>query len=459
MGSTESNASGFAPNDDEFDPLIDDFVVKDRNYTHFDLKLSDEARANFTMGDGEIAKHDFWPLLGFTKTQRLTKYSKEYGRHFVEKPRDIKFGSHKDAATMEYYARQLSAAYETHLRNTPFSDSVLAYRTGVGDNITQASSLFQELKARQNSTAIALDIKGFFDHIDHEIMLANLKKVLETGLLSAADFHIYKTMTKFAWVEVDALRERLGRRFAVCGRLCTTKEFRTVVKRPGESIVQTNVHSFGIPQGTPLSGLYANIAMIEFDRILSSYLVKRGGSYRRYSDDIAIVIPPEVDVALVVRHVRSQLKKLGLILSDHKTEISVFSKVENGQIADKPFQYLGFTYDGVRTLIRASSLSRYYTKMSIGVRAKIRAAREKDVPHSQIFMRELYRRYTHFGKTRNFPRYAYRAAKILDAPEIKRQISGHIPKFKSKVRYYIARAYKDSADDKLNGTTNKALAA
>ena len=463
MGSTESNASGFAPDRDQtengFDPLIDDFVAKDRNYTHFDLKLSDEVRTTFNMTDREIASHDFWPLLGFTKVQRRIKYTPERGRYFEEKPREIKFGSHKDAAVLEYYASHLSTAYERYLCETDFGHSILAYRTGVGDNIAQAGALFRELRDRGSGTAIALDISGFFDNIDHDVMFATLKKVLGTSRLSQSDFHVFRTMTKFAWVDVDALAERLGRKHSVAGRLCTSREFRNVVRRSGESIVISNPNQFGIPQGTPLSGLYANIAMLEFDRIISNYIKRRGGSYRRYSDDIAIVIPPHVDVVLVMRHVKRQLKKSGLSLSEHKIELSVFTETNNDQKADRPFQYLGFTYDGQRTLIRASSLSRYYTKMSAGIRAKIRAAYEQDVPSGQIYMRELYRRYTHFGKTRNFPRYAYRAAKILNAPEIRGQLRTHLPKFRNKVNYYVNRAYGVSAGNELESGPNNEAAA
>jgi RNA-directed DNA polymerase len=435
-------ALGYAPEEDEaFDPDTDDFVSKERSYTHFDLPLSEEERKNFSITDEEMSRHSFWPLLGFTKIERRVRYTREKGRFVEPKPREIKFGSHTDAAILQWYARDLSAAYETYIKDKPFRDCILAYRSDVGDNVKQAGDLIQEIRQRGDVTAIAMDIKGFFDNIDHAVLLGALKKVVGDDRLSKHEFRIYERMTKFEWVCTDKLTERLGRKGAVHGRLCSSKEFREVVRRKGESIVEVNPYPHGIPQGTPLSGLYANIAMLEFDRILYNYVSKRGGSYRRYSDDLAFVLPSDVDQELLKRHVSRQLKKLGLRINPEKTEERRFTQNGSTLVSDKPFQYLGFTFDGTRTLIRPSSIHKYYRKMSGGIRAKIRAAHEKGVPRESIYMRELFRKYTHFGRVRNFPQYAYRAAKVLNAPEIRTQLRGHIPKFKKQVRYHTDHVY------------------
>lgn len=312
----------------------------------------------------------------------------------------------------------------------------------MGDNVTQARDLIKEIRDRGDVTAIAMDIKGFFDNIDHVVLINALKKVLKVERLPKHEFKIYRRMTKFEWVCTEQLAERLGRKKTVNGQLCTAQEFRDIVRRKDESIVQVNPKSVGIPQGTPLSGLYANIAMLEFDRILHNYVTKRGGTYRRYSDDLAFIIPQDVDEELLKQHVSRQLKRLGLWINENKTEISRFKSTEESLSADRPFQYLGFTFDGTRTLIRTSSIHKYYRKMNCGVRAKIRAAYEKKVPKDAIYMRELYKKYTHFGRARNFPQYAYRAARVLNAPEIRRQMRGHITKFKRTVRKHIQKVYK-----------------
>jgi RNA-directed DNA polymerase len=435
-------ALGYAPEEDEiFDPTTDDFVSKERSYTHFDLPLSEEERKNFSVTNEEISRHSFWPLLGFTKIERRVRYAPDTGRYVEKKPREIKFGSHADAAILQWYARELAASYESYIEDKPFRDSILAYRSDVGDNVTQARDIIKEIRQRGDVTAIAMDIKGFFDNIDHVVLADALKKVLGVDRLSEHEFKIYTRMTKFESVCTEKLAERLGRKGSVHGRLCSSKEFREVVRRRGESIVEVNPDPHGIPQGTPLSGLYANISMLEFDRILYNYVSKRGGSYRRYSDDLAFVIPSNMDQELLKRHVSRQLKKLGLWVNPNKTEERRFTQNGSTLVSDKPFQYLGFTFDGTRTLIRPSSIHKYYRKMSGGVRAKIRAAHENGVPRDSIYMRELFRKYTHLGRVRNVPQYAFRAARVLDAPEIRKQMRSHMPKFKKTIRYHTDRVY------------------
>ena len=50
---------------------------------------------------------------------------------------------------------------------------------------------------------------------------------------------------------------------------------------------------YRIPQGTPISALAANIAMIDFDIEMVREINALGGSYRRYSDDILVVVPSQ----------------------------------------------------------------------------------------------------------------------------------------------------------------------
>jgi RNA-directed DNA polymerase len=197
-------APGYAPEDDQaFDPSTDDFISKERNYTHFDLPLSEEKRRNFRADPARIAQHSFWPLLGFTKTERRVRYDSVRGRYVEPKARDIKFGSHTDAALLQHYANQLSECYEQYLDEKPFANAILAYRSGMGDNVTQARDLISEIKDRKDVIAVAMDIKGFFDNIDHRVLLAALKKVVGEERLADHHFRIFQRMTKFEWVESD----------------------------------------------------------------------------------------------------------------------------------------------------------------------------------------------------------------------------------------------------------------
>lgn len=442
MGRTVSNAPECAPSDDFFDPRIDDFVSKERNYIHFDLQLSEDNRKEFSLTDSELASHAFWPLLGYDAKERVIKFDKNNNKYYENKTRKIKFGSHKDAAVLELYTKDLSQKYENYLANTEYSHCILAYRSNVGDNVAQAGNLFAEIKIRENTIAIAMDVKKFFDNIDHQSLKNQLLKLFEKTRLSKAHFHVFDTMTRFSWVDSDKLKDRLGEKYGNRGRICTSAEFRKSIRTKGhDNLVETNSSKKGIPQGTPLSGLYANIALLEFDKQMFEFARQKGGSYRRYSDDLAFLIPVEEDVETFAAFVEKNLKSLGLWLNASKTETSVFRKSNSMQSATAPFQYLGFIYDGESIRIRESSLNRYYRKMRKGVHAKIRAAHGKGVNRDEIYMRKLFQKYTHFGKGRNFPRYAYRAERILNAPKIRHQLKGHIPIFKRVVRESIEKVY------------------
>ncbi len=442
MGRTVSYASGYAPEDGKFDPLLDDFVSRERRYVHFDRRLTESERGKIRATPQAIMTNSFWPLLAFSKIERRVKRDKLGLLSFNDKTREIKFGSHKDSAILEHYSLGLGESYESFLRGQPISDVVLAYRKNIGNNVRHAKSLFEEIRSRGSTNAIAIDITGFFDHIRHDVLLDNLRAVLKVAKLSPADFKIFKRMTRFDWVDSEKLEERLAGKQRPAGRLCDAYQFRTYIRTRGNSAVETNLKYFGIPQGTPLSGLFANISLIEFDRQLHEHFSALGGSVRRYSDDIAILVPSDVNSNTVISFVRDRLIEIGLSISEHKTEISKFIKNGDGSIAaDRPFQYLGFTFDGKKTLIRQSSLNRYYSKMKSGVHAKVVAANKNGAPSSEIYMRELFRKYTHFGKHRNFPRYVYRSSSILNAPEIKKQISNHFSLFKEMIRVSISSVY------------------
>jgi RNA-directed DNA polymerase len=259
--------------------------------------------------------------------------------------------------------------------------------------------------------------------------------------LSDVDFKVFRRMTKFDWVDSEAARERLGHRFGRGRRVCNAFELRTMLRDQAPNLINKNESDFGIPQGTPLSGLYANISMATFDGEMTLIAQRMGGSYRRYSDDVALLIPTSEGPAVAIDAIREALKNYGLELSEGKTDISVFNRQHGNLQATKPFQYLGFTFDGARTLVRPSSLNRYYSKMNRGIRAKIHAAKRNNVDRDQIYLRELFKKYTHFGKYRNFPRYVYRSAHIHNAPEMRKQISRHMDIFKRMLSKAIDDIY------------------
>jgi len=78
-------------------------------------------------------------------------------------------------------------------------------------------------------------------------------------------------------------------------------------------------HKDALPQGAPSSPAITNIILYEFDELVGQWCRKRGIAYTRYCDDITF--SGAFDPAEVIRFVRLELKKLGLLLNEQKTRI------------------------------------------------------------------------------------------------------------------------------------------
>ena len=431
----------YLPSENEFDPSTEDFTLpvlsKERRYRHFDLPQTDlEQVFDFSRED---EPHRFLPLLGFTDVSRRYVRNALGEREVKVKGRPIRFAGHGDASYLQTYAGHLNGFYEHALAKDGTSPSVLAYRRGGGTNIHHAKSLFDEILSRGDCTVFAMDISGFFDCLDHNLLRDEIAGLLGVTRLDGHHGTVWKNVTRYSWVETEDLDKLLGRRRNGHGRVCSPADFAEHVRGRRNGLVRTHDQPYGIPQGTPVSGLFANIYLRTFDREMIAWCAQLGGSYRRYSDDIAVILPLGAKARHVVAVVEKMLADFGLSVSVDKTDTAQF---KNGLlISSTPIQYLGFTFDGQKTLIRPSSLDAYRGKMRRGIHAKLIAAKGKDIPSPEVFKRESLARYTHLGKRRNFLRYAYKAADIMDSPEIRQQVSRHVTWFNRAWDREVARVY------------------
>lgn len=433
----------YLPSENEFDPSTDDFVLpfvsKERKYKHFDLPLRESEREQVIDFSREDEPHRFLPLLGYTDLARryirqkddngewLRDAQGKFVRTEKKKPRPIRFAGHADAAYLQAYAEHLNGFYERALKQDGTSGSVLAYRRGGGTNVHHAKALFDEIRSRGDCSVFAMDISGFFDCLNHKLLRDEVAGLLGVARLDGHHATVWKNVTRYSWVETVDLDALLGRKRNGHGRVCSPSNFIDHVRGRTDGLVRTHDQPFGIPQGTPVSGLSANIYLRTFDRQMIALCGKYGGSYRRYSDDIAVVLPLGAKVRHVVAVVEKMLADFGLAMSVDKTDTADF---KGGHlVSSTPIQYLGFTFDGQRTLIRPSSLDACRGKMRRGIHAKMVAAKAKKILPSEVFQRESLSRYTHLGKRRNFLRYAYRAAKLMGCPEIRQQVKHHVTWF------------------------------
>lgn len=135
------------------------------------------------------------------------------------------------------------------------------------------------------------------------------------------------------------------------------------------NLLISNKENYGIPEGSSISAMLANIYMSEFDREMEGFVSKLNGMYRRYCDDIVIVIPLENDnkESFLEYFENTKSKVSNLTIQDKKTQKLFYSKSKEIKLIDEKnnksiLSYLGFDFNGEIVSIRQKSISRYYNK-------------------------------------------------------------------------------------------------
>lgn len=167
-------------------------------------------------------------------------------------------------------------------------------------------------KARRNcwlfNWVIDIDIKGFFDNIDHE------------KLLLAIDKHVSEKWAKLyitRWLTAP------------------------VQKTNGELVYKQGK---GTPQGGVISPLLANLFLhYAFDQWLTKYF--NGVKFERYADDIVIHCKSLEQAKYVLERLRKRMQECKLELHPEKTKL-VYCKdhKRTGDFELVKFDFLGFTF-------------------------------------------------------------------------------------------------------------------
>lgn len=401
-----------------------------RSYLHFDVPVSAKSAEKIVTNPSNVAKHSFYPLISYAVVTSKLKKDKDLDELVrVPKERPIAYAAHVDSHIYSYYSHVLSQAYEGKISSLGLSENILAFRALGKSNIEFAKHAFDIIRNTNGCGVVALDITGFFDNLNHVILKKSWAWALNEIELPPDHYNIFKSLTKFSVVRKNHLYERfsISRHNPKNGRarICSPIEFRNIVRR--ENLIKTNSKGKGIPQGTPISALLSNIYMTEFDRRVKDAVDEQGGVYLRYCDDMLLIVPAEYTES-AAGYIREEIKNIGLDINPKKTEIRKFTLHGNVLRSDKPLQYLGFTFDGSSVLIRSAALARYSEKMKSGVRFTRQTRRKRNkrralmgLQPKAMYRKQLYKRYSHLGN-RNFVTYGHRAAKIMNSPEIRKQL-------------------------------------
>lgn len=220
-----------------------------------------------------------------------------------DKPRSVSIPTLRDRVALRALNNFLSAV---------FPDCKPQHSHPVISEVLKAASQMHE-----DDCFIKLDIKAFYDSVNHKTLIRNLRKRIRT------DEPLHMLMSALE---------------------CPT----------GATVQQNSKNHLGIPQGLSISNLLASIYLNSIDQKFSSLL---GVSYHRYVDDILCLAPKAeaVDLAGLVslklrREKKLQCHKLG----------SGKSQIVEG---DKKVSYLGYLVSREGVSIRASTEKKFISNV------------------------------------------------------------------------------------------------
>ncbi len=176
--------------------------------------------------------------------------------------REIGLMSIEDKVVQQAIKLLVEPIFEKH-----FYASSYAYRPGRG-HMRAVRRTFHECRTPRNKWVLKLDIDNYFDNIDHEILFSRLKNIIR-----------------------DAELCRLIELCVKMGRVNNSYQWQDKV--------------IGIPQGSILSPLLANLYATSFDQFVGGLT----SAYVRYADDFVVFCEDEGLANDFLERIKSHLKK------------------------------------------------------------------------------------------------------------------------------------------------------
>ena len=426
-------------------------VYKDKFYTHLDIKKHHTNYQKRVQDINWVSKHGFYPFIHFQMNCSKYTSDSEGNKYVKEKNRDIYYAAHIDRFIYEYYGNRLNNKYNNYMRANGINRVSTAYRncTPGKCNIDFAKEVFEYIVKCESAYIFVGDFSKFFDKIDHKYLKEKIKCVVGEKALDVADYAIYKNITKFTYIEaqdIETEKKMLRKDMRDLERYFEMDEFHEFKKKH----LYKNFKDYQIPQGSSISAVYANVYMIDFDKIINDFITSKKGIYRRYCDDIIIVVPmTRKDVIdrnneKIANFIYSTRDKVpNLELNEDKTEHFFYDNGRIKKIKGKSnlINYLGFTFDGKNVRIRDKSVFKFYCRAYKKIKKVKESTNEKSFNAGK---KAIYHSYTHLGASKyskdhgNFLTYAYKADDVFSRSDvlvsnIRNQVKKHWYKINKKL--------------------------
>ncbi len=246
-------------------------------------------------------------LLRLRNSLMNNKYrSKPVKRVYIDKPgtkkkRPLGIPVINDRVCQQAVHNVLSPQFEKY-----FHEESHGFRPG--RSTKSASKRIEQIRRLGYRYVVDLDIKGFFDNVDHEILMRLVRKVV-------------KDRRVLGWLKAGVMEE-------------------------GKIRYLTS----GTPQGGVISPLLSNVYLTPFDDALTG----KGFRHIRSADDVLIMCQTYDEATEALEYAKTILATLKLELSEEKTVISTFND---------GFDFLGFHFGKRGRGVGRKSLKSFYQKV------------------------------------------------------------------------------------------------